>query len=144
ISSKERENRYQQDITLKAALESPSFDFDAFLEKWYKNPIFGSLSSQSYFPELKRSRKNQNPQDLAWALDAFSTGKQPSCWEIFQSPPCPILYIAGASDPIYSGLATDIQKSHSKVSTHIVPNSGHNVHLSSPVAYTALIRSFLS
>jgi 2-succinyl-6-hydroxy-2,4-cyclohexadiene-1-carboxylate synthase len=111
-----QQNRLAKDRTLAQKLLS--LPIDEFLTIWYDQPIFKTLVAKM---DIRSMRKNQNPENLARALEAYSLGRQPDLSHI------PSRLIVGELDHEY--------RAHYHPYPHtIIPNAGHAVHLENPQA----------
>lgn len=116
--------------------------FAAWLRRWYELPLFGSLSRQRRFGDLLQRRLRQHPGRLAAALRGLSVARQPGLWDALPALRCPALFIAGAGDAKYRGLAERIGALGAPWQTALCPGAAHAVHLEQPEAVAGLIRRF--
>ena len=117
---------------------------DAFVEQWYQLELFRSLQTQ---PELldaiKVRRKKNDPRWAAKIIRELSPGRQPSLWDRLDSLPMPTLLLAGALDPTYTTMVTQMGQKIAQATIEIVPDAGHNIHLEQPEKFSRIMRSFL-
>jgi len=117
----EQENRLVKDRALAQKLLS--LPIDEFLAIWYDQPIFKTLVAKR---DIRSMRKNQNPEHLSLALEAYSLGHQPDLSHI------PARLIVGEFDHDY--------RAHYQPFPHtIIPNAGHAVHLENPQALAGVL-----
>ncbi len=138
----ERIDRLAKDHQLAAKLESG--DFRQFLENWYQQPIFASLRSHPYFPELLKQRLNNSPSQLAKSLRNLSTGMQPSLWEDLPKIEVPLLLLVGELDSKFVKINQQMDQLTKYSQLEIVPNCGHNIHFENPKLFVEKIQNFLS
>ena len=135
----DRQTRLQQDEQLAEQLEA---DFPTFLEQWYRQPLFQSLSCYPGFAQLQQRRSKNRPADLAKSLRFLSTGRQPSLWAALAQHTAPLLLLVGADDHKFSQLNQTMSDRCATAQQAIVPNCGHAPHLEQPEAFARLVRSF--
>ena len=145
----QRENRRAQDEALAArlrALEPGGAGFRAFLEEWYRLPLFASLQAHpNELAKLIDRRCAQcDPSLLAEALIALGTGSQPNLWPKLHALATPTLVLTGELDRKYRVIAEDMALACPAMAAEILTGCGHNVHLENPAAYLTVVRAFLS
>lgn len=115
-------------------------DFPAFLQQWYRQPLFASLQQHPGLVErLVVQRLANDPAELGRSLVGMGTGIQPSLWERLPALEVPTYALAGALDPKYVALAHEMAACSPNLHATIVPRAGHNIHAERPDAYlTAL------
>lgn len=120
-------------------------DLPAFLENWYRMPLFASLHRH---PERLRqmiaARRQNDPAELARSLAGMGTGAQPSLWERLGGLRVHTLALAGRLDAAYVERARQMAARSARVQVAVVPEAGHIVHAEQPEAFTDQLRSFLS
>lgn len=127
------------------ALRLETGDFDAFLEDWYRQPLFASLERHPGLVERTvQARRRNRAGELARSLRRMGTGRQPSLWERLEGLPVSTLAVAGALDGKYVEIAEHMAVRTSNVRVAVLPDVGHNVHLERPGAYVDLLRDFLT
>jgi 2-succinyl-6-hydroxy-2,4-cyclohexadiene-1-carboxylate synthase len=129
-----RRARAAQDDALATQLAES--DFADFLQGWYSQPLFATLSPAQRDTLLRRQGI---PVALAAALRALSVGRQESLGPRLTSLTCPVHFIVGQKDAKYCRIAESATSS-----CHIVPGAGHNVHLEKPEAFLALLKELLA
>ena len=141
----ERGRRWMHDLALArelAAAEADPAAFTAWLQRWYAAPLFATLRAHPHSPQVIRRRQRQRPAHLAAALCGLSVARQPSLWPALPQLALPALFIAGAEDPKYRGIAARIGQIGEPWRTAVCPGAGHAVHLEQPAAVARLIREF--
>lgn len=108
----------------------------AFTQWWYTLPLWNGSS-----PPPPRSG---DPEALADALTAFSTGRQPDMRTWLRSTTCRILWLAGSHDTAYAQQAEEVRRLAPRVHVTILPGAGHNVHHDQPAAWRAAVLDFLT
>jgi len=133
LSEEERGAQEQRENTqIEELLSMP---FEAFLEKWYAQPLFSTLSS-SLRQELLKKRKNQNPALLAQILKQLRLSSQPRTSTLS----CPTLFIYGEEDLKYRDIYCTLPP---QIAVRSVPHAGHAVHLENPAACAQQITFWL-
>lgn len=138
----ERAARREQDERWARMLESDGMS--AFLDEWYAQPLFETLTSRTDLIErVKAKRLKNDPRALARALRGFSVGRQAPLWDEWKSNHIPALLIAGERDAKYCGIAREMEQACNSCRVAIVPGVGHNVHEEAPNEYNSAIHAFL-
>lgn len=118
-------------------------DFGAFLEHWYRQPLFQSLSQHGLVEEMIQSRLHNDPAELARSIRGMSPGRQPPHDELLVNLQPHALAMTGALDPKYPALARRIAAVSANLNARVVNDAGHNVHAEQPSAFVDVIRAFL-
>jgi 2-succinyl-6-hydroxy-2,4-cyclohexadiene-1-carboxylate synthase len=126
----QRANRIQQDL-------------DAFLENWYRQPLFASLARHGLVEEMVATRRANDPDELAQALRGLSPGEQPSLWDRLPDLSVPTLVLTGELDDKYTGITDQAARRIGAARRIVVPEAGHNVHAERPQAFLAELVRFL-
>ncbi len=126
------------------ALQDNREGFRAFLDEWYRHPMFASLEKQPALrAALIETRLDNSPDGLAESLLGMGAGAQSSLWRDLGSLSCPTLVIVGNLDRKYRLVGEQISESHSSIALYEMNECGHNVHLENPAAFTTVLRPFL-
>ncbi|RMH76647.1 MAG: 2-succinyl-6-hydroxy-2,4-cyclohexadiene-1-carboxylate synthase [Calditrichaeota bacterium] len=138
----ERAGRIHRDEQLARRLEGE--DFAAFLEAWYRQPLFASLGKHPRYPELiaRRLRTNPDPRALARALREMGTGRQPSLWDELPRMKMPLLLVVGENDPKFSALAREMAARCPTAQVAVIKDAGHNVHFEQPEVFARTVAGF--
>lgn len=120
-------------------------DYQKFLEKWYRQPLFENMGHQpARLTALIQSRLSQDSTKLAGALDIFSIGRQPDLWSSLSASPVPLLLVVGEFDDKYRNTASEIAASRrGSTAIRVIPGTGHNSHWERPEIFAEAIRTFL-
>ncbi|MBI5824491.1 MAG: 2-succinyl-6-hydroxy-2,4-cyclohexadiene-1-carboxylate synthase [Chloroflexi bacterium] len=114
----------------------------AFVEQWYRMPLFASLNSQpEKLSAIKESAKQNDPRWMAKVIRELSPGTQTPLWDSLSNLSFPVLVIAGARDEKYVQIIHKMAKRIQNSRSVIVPEAGHNVHAEQTEKFTALIHS---
>ncbi len=137
-SQSDRTDRRTQDAKLATELQT---DFPGFLRSWYNTELFKTLRNHPHFPELLDRRHNNNPTELAKALQGMSTGSQPSLWETLNTLQIPIDLLVGTEDPKFLTLNQKMAQTAPNARLNIIPGVGHNIHVENPEAIVRLLNA---
>ena len=146
-TSSDRVDRLNRDHALATALRESGVK--AFANSWYQQSLFAGLTGHPRYqhPDTPAFIRTESCQDdheasdkLAEVLSNASPGRQqPVTCEQLVSSNVRIDFVTGGKDTkfvkIANALASGMRKQSgglSTVSTHVVPNSGHAVHLEAP------------
>lgn len=119
-------------------------DLLAFLAGWYRMPLFASLERYGLVETMIDRRANNNPEEIARALEGLSVGAQPSLWERLVDMDIPTLTFTGELDEKYVEITRHMAVGSRNMQTVIVPEAGHCIHAERPQAFVAHLVRFLS
>ncbi|MEY6431132.1 2-succinyl-6-hydroxy-2,4-cyclohexadiene-1-carboxylate synthase [Thioalkalicoccus limnaeus] len=139
---RERRLRVASDERLAQVLEADGLD--AFLSDWYRNPLFGTLSTHRDFAEILARRRRNDAQELARSLRHLGIGRQPSLWRYLKSLPMPCLLLVGAGDPKFVRINREMARSIPEVRLEVLAGCGHALHLEDPAACAERLARFLA
>ncbi len=137
----ERERAERRVLDAARAAEIAA-DFPAFVDRWYRLPLFD-------LPDDLRQRlvadriAHNDPAELGRSLDGMGTGAQPSRWDAVAGISAPTLAVAGARDPKFVRLAGEMAAS-GRVEIAVVPDAAHLLPAEAPDALAHLLTDFLS
>lgn len=138
--ARERLARRQADEEKAKRLESGGFE--AFLEDWYRQPLFEPLARDvGLLRRTIEARRRNDPWELARSLRGMGVGSQPSLWKELEDLAAPTLAVAGELDGKYAGISS--RMASPKVEPVVIPGVGHNAHDEAPARYAALLGRFL-
>ena len=141
-SEREHEARREWDESKASELERKGLD--AFLEDWYRQPLFHSIRrNEARFAALMERRRHNDLAGLARSLRLMGTGSQPSLWPRLPGIRFPWLGIAGELDSRYRKTMQDMVSVSEKGRLAIIPDAGHNTHFENPEAFSRTLREFL-
>lgn len=119
-------------------------DFPAFVEQWYRLPLWNSLPD-GLRPLLTADRTAHNvPAELAASLGGMGTGAQRSHWDALPTLAVPVWAIAGALDDKFAELARQMAEASGAVTSVVIPAAGHLLTAEAPVALAAVLRDVLA
>lgn len=142
IDPSERVRRFAEDSSrAESILKNGMY---AFVEQWYKIPLFASLNSHPQkLSSIKESAKQNDPHWMAKVIHELSPGAQTPLWESLSKLSFPVLLIAGEKDEKYAQMIPKMAKMIPNCKQVIVPNAGHNVHAEQREEYISLLKEFL-
>lgn len=118
-------------------------DLEGFLEDWYRMPLFESLARHDLVEAMVARRAENDPEELARALEGLGPGRQPSLWDDLDAVPGPALVMTGALDDKYEAITARTAQRLPRACRVLVPGAGHNVHAERPQAYLSQLCRFL-
>ena len=118
-------------------------DLEGFLQDWYRMPLFASLARHDLVAPMVARRAENDPDELARALEGLSPGRQPSLWDDLDAVPGPALVLTGALDEKYEVITARTARRLPRACRVLVPKAGHNVHAERSQAYLAQLCRFL-
>jgi len=139
-TEEKRADRRQVDEERAARIQD---DLGAFLDDWYRMPLFASLARHGLVEEMVRTRRDNDPDELARALRGLSPGEQPSLWDRLSELTVPVLALTGALDDKYKVITERTAQRIVNAHRVVVSAAGHNVHAERPQAFLAQLVRFL-
>ncbi|NIR44400.1 MAG: 2-succinyl-6-hydroxy-2,4-cyclohexadiene-1-carboxylate synthase [Gemmatimonadetes bacterium] len=116
---------------------------ERFLDEWYSQPLFRSLTRSSAFASLLERRRRGNAAALAAMLRALSPARQPYLGDALARTKVPLLLIAGSRDTKYVEGNAALAGSSPRIRAVAVPDAGHSVHIERPAELARIVASFL-
>ena len=110
----------------------------AFLEAWYRLPLFDLETRPALRQALIARRSRQQAEAMARVIAAMSPGRQPPLWDALAQLPLPVGYVAGERDAKYTAVAARVAR-WPHVTAYIIPQATHMVHLDAPEALAAIL-----
>lgn len=140
IDPNERARRVDEDSSRAESILKDGLS--AFVEQWYRMPLFASLNSRpEKISAIKESAKQNDPRWMAKVIRGLSPGLQTPLWDSLSKLSFPVLLIAGEKDEKYVQVIRKMAKMIPNCKHVIVPEAGHNVHAEQPEKYIELIRA---
>lgn len=139
-TEEERADRRRVDAERAQRIED---DLDNFLADWYRQPLFASLDRHDLVEDMVKTRRENDPVELARALRGLSPGRQPSFWERLEDLESPALLLTGALDSKYESITERAAQRIPASRRVVVDRAGHNVHAERPQAFLRELRRFL-
>jgi 2-succinyl-6-hydroxy-2,4-cyclohexadiene-1-carboxylate synthase len=138
----ERQTRREADEEKARRLESG--DFEDFLEDWYRQPLFASLSRhEGLMEKIVETRRRNDPGELARSLRGMGAGSMPSLWKDISGLRVTTLAVSGELDEKHVEISHRMEALSPRIQAAVVPESGHNVHAEASAMYTRLLKDFL-
>ena len=110
---------------------------EAFLQKWYSQPLFASLDYSSI---LKR-RATLSVETIEEQLTRYSSGVMPPLWDEMRNCSLPITFLIGELDRAYLEKRSRLEEIGS---VERVPGVGHAMHLENPQKTARVIADVLA
>jgi 2-succinyl-6-hydroxy-2,4-cyclohexadiene-1-carboxylate synthase len=133
--SKEKSSRYIQDQNVLNEINDEQ-SWKLFLDKWYRQEIFGNLSIKDNYYELLK-KDFMNFKNYKSQLYCFSLGLQDNYW----SQKTPTHYIAGELDHKYFEIGKRFIENSKIHHLSIIPNTAHKCYFEDPAKTLALIKN---
>lgn len=116
---------------------------DAFVERWYRLPLFASFVRHPSF-EASRLRRSQG-ESAFWArcVAGCSPGRATSRWSALPALASRTVVAAGSFDERYAAIAARARQTVPTLGVEIVAGAGHVLPLEAPDACARLIEAFL-
>ena len=134
-----RRTRRERDESLAAEIESEG-DVEAFLGRWLRQPMFGTLATDG--AELT-SRLANTPAGLASSLRSMGTGTQRPLWGELGSLETPTLCVAGTTDTRFVDLNLKMAAAMANATLSLVQGARHACHLEQPVLCARAVSTWL-
>ncbi len=108
-----------------------------FLQKWYRVPLFGNISSHPDFKQLIQNKKVSSVQNWQDSLDCWSLGRQEDCSSVLQE--LSTYFIYGEHDLKYRQIAKTLK---CECKTHVIKGAAHNTHYEQPNNFIEVLLNF--
>jgi isochorismate synthase/2-succinyl-5-enolpyruvyl-6-hydroxy-3-cyclohexene-1-carboxylate synthase/2-succinyl-6-hydroxy-2,4-cyclohexadiene-1-carboxylate synthase/O-succinylbenzoate synthase len=127
----------------------------AFVRRWYQQPMWASLRAHPRFASVAAARARQpgGAAALGAALSAMSPGRAPAVWAELEAAAAagslpPLLLVAGALDPKFVGVAERLEaalnaRRAGAAHAATLPGCGHAAHLERPLELLRLLADFV-
>ena len=116
---------------------------DAFVERWYRLPIFAPFTRHPSFSAARVRRAQGEAAFWARCVAACSPGRGTPRWSAFPACAPRIVFAAGALDERYAAYAARARMLAPELRVEIVAGAGHVLPLEAPDACARLIESTL-
>jgi 2-succinyl-6-hydroxy-2,4-cyclohexadiene-1-carboxylate synthase len=140
-TEEERRQRRLHDSMLAAELER---DPDGFLERWYRLPLFETLTVHPAFPEILEARRNNDPRALAASLRLLGTGSQPPLWDELAGNRLPIVFCVGEKDAKFVEIGRQMVNLCPGSTLEIFPGCGHTLHVEERARFVERLTLFIN
>ena len=136
LDVEDREKRTQSDL---GWAELANSDWGEFILKWGSQPVFGGRTLP-----WKRSAESGVGARAQRCFTNWSLARQRDLLPELKSIEIPVLWISGALDAKFSGIAETAASSISRGQLAVIPNAGHRCPWDQPELTAGVIRGFLS
>ena len=112
-------------------------DPDAFLEAFWRLPLFASLDrhpDKAVRLAERQARARAHPAVLAWWMRCLSVGRQPSLWSSLSTLSVPTTIIVGSRDDDYVAHGERLRSLLPRARLTVVHGAGHALLLEAPIA----------
>ena len=122
-------------------------DPDAFLEAFWRLPLFASLDR---YPDKavrlaeRQARARAHPVVLAWWMRCLSVGRQPSLWSSLSTLSVPTTIIVGSLDDDYVAHGERLRSLLPRARLTVVHGAGHALLLEAPIAVANAIANAMA
>ncbi len=140
--SKAKTDRLRIDEARAASLRTEGLD--AFLKRWYAQPLFGQLRETAQFAEMMRRRRSGHASALAGALIAMSPAHHEDLAGRLSTCETDVLLVAGRDDSRYIEANAALAKRWPRARTALVDDCAHAPHVEAPVDTAEIAEAFLS
>ncbi|MFH1891605.1 MAG: 2-succinyl-6-hydroxy-2,4-cyclohexadiene-1-carboxylate synthase [Candidatus Zixiibacteriota bacterium] len=142
-SDEERQQRIKEDD--KRALRLKEIGVAAFVEEWYRMPLFDRMrKNDKQYSKFMARRQQLDTDGIALSLRGAGTGTQVPLWSRLPELSIPVLLVVGAEDSKFRDINREMTVSLRNCRLEEVPNAGHNVHFERQVLFGDLIREFIA
>jgi 2-succinyl-6-hydroxy-2,4-cyclohexadiene-1-carboxylate synthase len=111
---------------------------EAFADRWAQTPVLSGQAPQ-VLAAARADRLRSTPAGLAEALRGLGTGALPPLWERLGEVEVPVDLLVGERDAKFRAIADEMARGLPAARVHVVPGTGHAVHLEAPEAVAAII-----
>jgi 2-succinyl-6-hydroxy-2,4-cyclohexadiene-1-carboxylate synthase len=136
--------RVESDEKLAQSLVTDGIE--AFVDRWQAQALFASQDSlpADVLAEQRQQRIENSPLGLANSLRGMGAGAQDYILDRLTVIEAPSMFLAGALDTRYAGLAPVLASKVRGADHSIIEGAGHTTHLEQPDAWSRLVRDFLN
>jgi len=127
----QRRERYLRDRNLLAGIHTKK-EFAAFLDHWYRLPLFCTLPGTPHLPQIIREKQRNSIAELRQALGILSVGNHPSFAGRLASLGFPIHFFCGGEDEAYVEIGRDIRRRFPELVIREFPGASHDIHSQFP------------
>jgi 2-succinyl-6-hydroxy-2,4-cyclohexadiene-1-carboxylate synthase len=132
----ERAARAAEDAALADRIEA--IGLEAFVREWGAQPLFDGMPRG--IAEIAHADRMRNTAaGLAAALRGLGTGVMPPLWDRLGELTVPVELVVGERDEKFRAIAERMTAVLVAGRLHVVPGSGHAVHLEAPEAVAEVI-----
>jgi 2-succinyl-6-hydroxy-2,4-cyclohexadiene-1-carboxylate synthase len=134
----------RQMLDRKRANQLRGGGLEAFLETWYRQPLFARLREHPDFERMFDDRCAGDAEGIATTLERLSTGHQEPLGERMATCSVPTLWVVGAEDTRYLKLLSPIAEAQEVGRLVVIPGSGHAVVTEAPEALADALNDFFT
>lgn len=139
-NAKDRELRRVNDKNLLKTISTEE-EFGDFLNRWYRNPIFGKIQLGPRYSHLINSKSHLNIPLYQKQIELYGVGQfEPTDLSNFHRP---IHYIFGELDYKYEDIGKRLEISYPNLQAHKILTSGHNCHFEQCSQFISLLKEII-
>lgn len=127
----QRKARYLRDRELLAGIRTKK-EFAAFLDQWYRLPLFRTLRGTPHLPEIIREKLGNDVAELQRALSIFGVGNHPFLAGRLAGLGLPIHYFYGEMDEAYADAGRNVRTRLPELAVREFPRASHDIHSQFP------------
>lgn len=116
---------------------------DAFVERWYRLPLFAPFAAHASFADARARRGHGDAAFWARCVAACSPGRAEPRWSAIPAIAARTTFVAGALDERYAAVAARARALAPALRVEIVAGAGHVLPLEAPAACARIIESVL-
>jgi len=139
----ERRQRYFRDQALLADVHTEK-NLAAFLEEWYRLPLFCTLSGTPALQTILREKRENHVEELRRALNILSVGNHPFFAERLAGLSFPLFYFCGGRDKAYAGTAKMIKEEIPRMNVTEFSGASHDIHSQFPELILSALERILA
>ena len=117
---------------------------DAFIERWYRLPLFASFAAHASFGDARTRRGLGDAAFWARCVAGCSPGRAEPRWSAIPALAARTTFVAGSLDERYAAVAARARALAPALRVEIVAGAGHVLPLEAPEACARIIESVLS
>ncbi len=120
-------------------------DFKNSIAQWSRLPFFRCQQQRnpSEWQKQQETRQQAHPAGLAYALEYFGTGAQPSYWENLNRLSLPVLLISGDEDAKFKGIAREMCQRLTHCESAAIQQAGHTTHLDQSEKFISVLKYWI-
>lgn len=129
----------------RRAEDIASFGMRAFIDDWYRQPLFRSFQHRpALLEQIRQSRQDNDPTWMAKVIRELSPGCQPFLGDRLSELNIPTLLLAGSLDEKYAVALREMVIRIPRARGLVLPRAGHTIHAERPVRFSQILAAFLS
>lgn len=117
----------------------------SFIDFWEGIPLFQTQKKLSTEKQemIRMERLAQSAVGLSNSLRGFSTGVQPSYWDILSKMTIPVFLLVGELDLKFCAIAKRMENELPNAKLEVVKDAGHAIHVEKPKIFATIIEKVI-